>query len=75
VRPLGVDNIVATSDDWRGTTALKAAYASVGAFPFASDDSKDAAIVIELPPGGYTATITGKNSTTGVALIEVYELP
>lgn len=75
VRPLGVDNIVATSDDWRGTAALKAAYASVGAFPFASDDSKDAAIVIELPPGGYTATITGKNSTTGVALIEVYELP
>jgi hypothetical protein len=75
VRPLGVDNIVATSDDWRGTAALKAAYASVGAFPFASDNSKDAAIVIELPPGGYTATITGKNSTTGVALIEVYELP
>ena len=75
VRPLGVDNIVATSDDWRGAAALKAAYASVGAFPFASDDSKDAAIAIELPPGGYTATITGRNSTTGVALIEVYELP
>ncbi len=75
VRPLGVDNIVATSDDWRGTAALKAAYASVGAFPFANDDSKDAAIVIELPPGGYTATVLGKANTTGVALIEVYELP
>ena len=75
VRPLGVDNIVATSDDWRGTAALKAAYASVGAFPFANNDSKDAAIAIELPPGGYTATVSGKNSTTGVALIEVYELP
>jgi len=75
IRPLGVDNVVATSDDWRGTVALKAAYASVGAFPFATDTSKDAAIAIELPPGGYTATVSGKNSTTGVALIEVYELP
>lgn len=75
VRPLGVDNIIATSDDWRGTAALKAAYASVGAFSFTSDTSKDAAIAIELPPGGYTATVSGKNNTTGVALIEVYELP
>ncbi|MBC7367031.1 MAG: hypothetical protein H7343_09515, partial [Undibacterium sp.] len=75
VRPLGVDNVVASSDDWRGTAALEAAYASVGAFPFVSDCSKDAAIAFELPPGGYTATVSGKNSTNGVALIEVYELP
>lgn len=75
VRPLGSENIVATNDDWRGTAALKAAFASVGAFSFASDASKDAALVIELPPGGYTATVSGKSGTTGVALVEVYELP
>jgi hypothetical protein len=75
VRPLGVDNVVATNDDWRGTAALKAAFASVGAFGFASDGSKDAALAIELPPGAYTATVSGKGGTTGVALVEVYELP
>ena len=40
-----------------------------------SDSSKDAAIIVELPPGAYTATVAGKNNATGVALIEVYELP
>ncbi|MDO8539627.1 MAG: FG-GAP-like repeat-containing protein [Opitutaceae bacterium] len=75
LRPLGSTNIVATNDDWRGTAALKTAFTSVGAFAFAVDASKDAAIAIELPPGAYTATVTGKNNTTGVALIEVYDLP
>jgi hypothetical protein len=75
VRPLGVDNVVATNDDWRGTATLKAAFASVGAFAFAADNSRDAALVIELPPGAYTATVSGKGGTTGVALVEVYELP
>ena len=75
VRPLGSDSIVATNDDWGGTAALKAAFASVGAFAFAPDTSRDAAIVVELPPGAYTATVTGKNTTTGVALLEVFELP
>ena len=37
--------------------------------------SPDAAIAVELPPGAYTATAFGSNNTTGVVLIEVYELP
>jgi hypothetical protein len=75
VRPLGSENIVATNDDWRGTPALKAAFTSVGAFALAADTSRDAALAIELPPGAYTATVSGKQNTTGVALVEVYELP
>ena len=75
VRPLGSDTIVAQNDDWAGTAALKAAFTSVGAFAFVGDTSKDAAVAVELPPGAYTATVTGKNNTTGVALVEVYELP
>jgi len=73
--PLGSETVVATSDDWAGTAALKAAFTSVGAFPFSGDTSKDAALVLELPPGAYTATVSGRNNTTGVALVEVYELP
>ena len=75
VRPLGSETIVATNDDWRGTAALKAAFTSVGAFALATDTSRDAALAIELPPGAYTATVSGKARTTGVALVEVYELP
>ncbi len=75
VRPLGSENIVATNDDWRGTPALKAAFTSVGAFALAADTSLDAALAIELPPGAYTATVSGKQNTIGVALVEVYELP
>lgn len=75
IKPLGSETVVASNDNWRGTAALKAAYASVGAFAFANDASADAALAIELPPGAYTATVTGKGETTGVALVEVYELP
>lgn len=74
VRPLGRDTIAAVNDDWGGNGALKAAFSSVGAFAFVSDTSKDAAIVVELPAGAYTATVSGKNNATGVALVEVYEV-
>jgi hypothetical protein len=29
----------------------------------------------ELPLGAYTATVSGKNNTTSLALVEVYKLP
>ena len=31
-------------------------------------------IIAELPPGNYTAIVRGVNNTTGVALVEVYDL-
>jgi hypothetical protein len=46
----------------------------VGAFALAAD-SKDAVLLITLPPGSYTAQISGVNNTTGTALVEVYEVP
>jgi len=66
---------LATSDNWNSNdAALKAAGESVGAFPFAPG-SKDAALLIELPPGLYTVVVRGANNTTGIALVETYELP
>ncbi|MBI5382096.1 MAG: hypothetical protein HZA31_09375 [Opitutae bacterium] len=62
---------VATNDNWRESDT--AIMAGVGAFPFIQN-SRDAAIVTTLSPGGYTAHVTGLNRTTGLALIEVYEL-
>jgi hypothetical protein len=53
---------------------LAAAEASTGAFAFAKGSS-DAAILIVLPPGTYTAQVSGANGATGVALVEIYEVP
>jgi hypothetical protein len=50
------------------------AQASTGAFAFAAG-SADSAILIVLPPGTYTAEVSGANLTTGDALVEIYEVP
>ena len=66
--------VVASNDNWGGGTALANTFSSVGAFSLAPT-SKDAAVVVTLPPGAYTAQVAGVGETTGVALIEVYEVP
>ena len=59
-----------------GTDAalIAAAAVRVGAFAL-SDGSKDCALLLYLPSGSYTAQISGVANTTGVALVEVYEVP
>jgi hypothetical protein len=47
---------------------------SVGAYPIAPG-SADCAMVVTLPPGNYTVQVTGTGSSTGIALVEFYELP
>jgi hypothetical protein len=32
-------------------------------------------LLLTLPPGQYTAIVSGGNADTGVALVEVYEVP
>ncbi len=69
--------IVRENDNWEaGNDAALISDASikVGAFPLATA-SKDSAMLLNLPPGTYNAQVTGSGSTTGVALIEVYEIP
>ena len=34
----------------------------------------ESAIIAELPPGNYTAIVRGVNATTGVGLVEAYDL-
>ncbi|MDX2185523.1 MAG: hypothetical protein SFV32_01195 [Opitutaceae bacterium] len=65
-----------TNDDWGSEegTATKNAAAAVGAFAV-GDGSKDSAILIDLPPGGYSAVCKGTGPESGVALIEVYVVP
>jgi hypothetical protein len=37
--------------------------------------SKDAVLLLTLNPGTYTAQVSGVGNTTGVALVEIYEVP
>jgi hypothetical protein len=60
---------------WGGSADIASAAASVGAFGWSNAASNDSAILITLPPGPYTAQISGASGDTGVALIEVYEVP
>lgn len=63
---------MAENDNW--DAALAPTAAAVGAFALASG-SRDAALLVTLLPGGYTAQVSGVNQTTGAALVEIYEVP
>ena len=74
----GTGALIASNDNWQTTviggiiTADQvSAIQNSGHAPTAASES---AIVADLPPGNYTAIVRGKNNTTGVALVEVYDL-
>ncbi len=69
--------LVAENQGWSASTdaaAIADAAGSAGAFAFAAG-SRDAALIVHLAPGAYTAQVTGVGGATGIALVEVYELP
>ncbi len=71
----GAGRMLQENNDWAGATELVAAFARVGAFNLPGPSSRDAALLVTLPPGSYTAQVSGVGETAGVALIEVYEVP
>ena len=58
---------MASNDNW------KTAGEEVSAIGLAPSDERDAALVVSQPPGAYSAIISGKDATTGVALFELYD--
>ena len=62
------------NDDWGGAPGLSAAFAATGAFSIPTA-SKDAALLVTLNPGVYTAQVSGADGATGVTLVEIYEMP
>ncbi len=77
----GTPAFTASNDNWGtpvGSSAASAATISAasvqaGAFAFTAG-SRDAALIVDLPAGSYTIQTSGVGSTTGVALVEVYDL-
>ena len=73
----GSSTPMATNDDWADVQSIvggESLFRRVGAFDLVPG-SRDAVIVTRLPPGAYTVKIEGKNGATGVALLEIYEVP
>ncbi len=65
-------NVMGTNDDWVAADVAEATSA-VGAFAFA-DGSADAAILMTLPAGAYTAQVDNDSGVEGVVLVEIYEV-
>ncbi len=70
----GSSTLIGENDDWGGTAEMKEVFAGIGAGPIASDASKDAAMLVTLEPGVYTVHVTGAAGTTGVALVEIFDV-
>lgn len=73
----GSQELVREQDDWDSPStsqpALQAAFTKVGAFTMT--DRQECAILVTLPPGQYSAQMSGLGDTTGIGLVEVYEVP
>ncbi len=65
----GNGNLIASNDNWKSDQQL-----AIEATGFAPSDDAEAAIIATVVPGAYTAIESGANSTTGVGLVEVYNL-
>ena len=67
---------IATNSNWavgNNVTQLTYTVAQVGAFSLTTG-SLDAAMISVLQPGSYSVQITGVGNTSGVALLEVYDV-
>jgi hypothetical protein len=69
------DTLLASNAGWGGEAQIASAAGAVGAFPWVDPDGRDSALLMTLPPGEYTAHVSGDDGGTGVALVEVYEVP
>ncbi|HEY0369798.1 MAG TPA: matrixin family metalloprotease [Chthoniobacterales bacterium] len=61
---------LATNDDWRNGSQ----YNEIVGSGHAPTSDAESAIVATLPPGSYTAIVSGANGGTGVGMVEVYGL-
>ena len=61
--------VLASNDNWKETQQSE-----IEATGLAPADDAESAILLSVAPGNYTAIVQGVNNTTGVALVEAYDL-
>ena len=74
----GTGALIASNNNWASTIIGGIITANqvreIQASGYAPSDAREPAIIAFLPPGNYTAIVRGVNNTTGVALVEVYDV-
>jgi len=74
----GTGALIASNDNWQhtiiGGIITSNQVHEIQNSGYAPGHPRESAIIANLPPGNYTAIVRGKNNTTGVALVEVYDL-
>ena len=62
-----------TNTVWGGDVTIAGVFPTVGAFNL-NAAHQDSVLLVTLPPGNYTAQVSGLNNGTGIALCEIYEV-
>jgi hypothetical protein len=62
--------LIFQDDDWQDNSQQASQLSALGLAP---QNQKESGIVAELTPAAYTAILAGKNSGTGVGLVEIYD--
>ncbi|MBL9202999.1 MAG: metallophosphoesterase [Opitutaceae bacterium] len=70
----GASAPLATNDDWSAAAPLVLAASRTAAFALGTT-SRDAALLVTLAPGAYTARLSAPAGSAGLALIDIYEVP
>jgi len=71
------NKVVGTNTGWQNapnSAEISSVAVTVGAFAL-QGGSADSALLLNLPPGTYTAEVAGAGGATGIALVEVYQAP
>ena len=70
--------LIASNDNWRDTIIggiiTEDQAVDIRDSGYEPADGRESAMIVSLPAGNYTAIVRGINGTTGVALVEVYDL-
>src|SRR6266478_5455905 len=74
----GTGALIGRNDNWQttiiGGVIIHDQVQEIQDSGYAPGDGRESAIIADLPAGNYTAIVRGVNSSTGVALVEVYDL-
>ena len=74
----GTGALIASNNNWWttiiGGIITSDQVAAIQASGYAPGDGRESAMIVNPPPGNYTAIVRGVTNTTGVALVEMYDL-
>lgn len=68
----GDGSLITSNNNWKDNTAQQ--QLEITGNQLAPPNDLESAIVATLPPGTYTAVVSGQGNTTGVGLVEVYDV-